>query len=513
MKNRIIQAVKALLFLAPFVLGTVGFCLSVNDGLVNAMYRAMRLYFVELDCEYGEMNLCINIARWMAPVMSAAAILTALSRIFTDLRTRLRVSLMDAAAIHGDSRYVGMLAERMGLRAVTGEERAAFAAKRQVLIFNEDRDMFAFLENNRKKLLDGEKTVYLCTEGIVRGNYKNRQIVLCNFAENCARRYWNRFPLDLEPTDQVIVIIGFDSYGQEVLTQALLTNVYGADTRIQYHVFGDSEEYKALHWQLDKALDVDAEHPTRDCVYFHNEKWFENARLINSADRVILVEDEEENNLLALNELNKFYKAHRIYIKAAYSRILAELWGGSSVFPFGTEEELCEPETIFDEATFRGAKRIHARYFCGFKCPRRTEGCGQNGEACLQCSEFLTDWHGLDAFTRYSNIAQADHVAVKVHILLGDGYKSVPNAGEAARRAFEALSEDERLCMCETEHIRWLRYHYLNNWEYAPTRCNAEKQHHMLVPFESLSFTEQLKDADAWHNAFLLYDSEPEGEV
>ena len=57
----------------------------------------------------------------------------------------------------------------------------------------------------------------------------------------------------------------------------------------------------------------------------------------------------------------------------------------------------------------------------------------------------------------------------------------------------------------ETEHVRWMRYHIMNNWRYAPVRSNEKKQHPLLVPFQQLDLENQLKDEAAWKNAFSLY--------
>ena len=102
-------------------------------------------------------------------------------------------------------------------------------------------------------------------------------------------------------------------------------------------------------------------------------------------------------------------------------------------------------------------------------------------------------------------MAQADHIPVKIQILLGDDFRSVENAGEQAARVYDGLSEQERFRLMETEHVRWMRYHIMNNWRYAPVRSNEKKQHPLLVPFQQLDLENQLKDEAAWKNAFSLY--------
>ena len=86
MKAKLKTILKTALFFVPFLIGTVGFYLALHDGVLNAMYRAMRLYVTELDCEYADVTPLIELARWTAPLMSAAAILTVLSHVFESLR-------------------------------------------------------------------------------------------------------------------------------------------------------------------------------------------------------------------------------------------------------------------------------------------------------------------------------------------------------------------------------------------------------------------------------------------
>lgn len=510
-KKNWINVCRLAVFLTPFVIGTIGFYQALGDGVLNSMYRAMCLYFTQMDCEYSQVTPLVEVARWTAPLMSVAAIFSVLGLFFSQLKDMFRVHTRDAVAIHGDSKYVELLASRLGQRAILGETPTSMKAGKQVLIFNEDRKMFSYLDEHRRQLLDGHRKVYLCSERIVRGNYKDQNIVLCNFAENCARKFWKRYPLRMEPREEQIVIIGFNSYGQEILTQALLTNVYRTDSRITYHVFGASQEYRRLHTEWDQFLDINADHPTRDCVYFHEDAWYDSLNVIREADRIILADDQEERNLLLLNTMNKYFVTGTIYIRVTNRQILAGLWdqNDGKLFAFGTEEGLCTPEVILDEVTLDEAKKIHSQYFRAYQCPKYQDGtCSEKAGACYRCPLLLTDWNSLNSFLRYSNVAQADHVAVKIHLLLGDGYREIPHAGAEARKRFEAMSPEERLVLYEIEHIRWARYHYMNNWSYAPVRDNKNRKHHLLVPFEQLSHKEKLKDEDTWRTAFALYDEE-----
>ena len=61
------------------------------------------------------------------------------------------------------------------------------------------------------------------------------------------------------------------------------------------------------------------------------------------------------------------------------------------------------------------------------------------------------------------------------------------------------LSEDEKDTCRRIEHMRWNRFHLLNNWQYAETRNNAMRQHPLIRPFDSLSEFDREKDDYAWN--------------
>ena len=48
------------------------------------------------------------------------------------------------------------------------------------------------------------------------------------------------------------------------------------------------------------------------------------------------------------------------------------------------------------------------------------------------------------------------------------------------------------------EHDRWVLFHALYNWRYAPVRNNDAREHPLMVPYEALDETERAKDDNAW---------------
>ena len=109
-------------------------------------------------------------------------------------------------------------------------------------------------------------------------------------------------------------------------------------------------------------------------------------------------------------------------------------------------------------------------------------------------------WEDLSPFLRQSNIAAADHLIVKVRCLLGDESLTELDADsmKKALLCWESMSAEQRDSLQEMEHRRWMRFHQMYNWSYAPVRDNALRHHPLILPYEELSAAEQAKDAYAW---------------
>lgn len=101
---------------------------------------------------------------------------------------------------------------------------------------------------------------------------------------------------------------------------------------------------------------------------------------------------------------------------------------------------------------------------------------------------------------RQSNLSAADHLLTKLQILLPEEFpmRLTRETGQRAASRFAAATEAEHQEYRRIEHERWLRFHYLHNWQYAPARDNQKRRHPLIIPFEALSPEEQRKDDYAW---------------
>ena len=580
----IINIIKGVLYIAPFFLGWYGIYQLGEGDWLECAYKSVQLYLMEYSVETKPINLALTIAKVAAPLVTAAFLVSFLYSMVENLQIWWRLKKKDVVVFHGDSANIDLVQKKLGDRAIVSERPKVFQAEKHVLMFNEDVDMYHFIDKNGAELLhEKNKTVFLCSEKILRGCYESSNIVVCNVAENCARTYWQQYPIRMrngengpEFVDEKILLIGFDNYAQRLLTQAILKNVVSDSSAIEYHVCGrfsnsevsvENDEYASYldtHMMLHKAVNVkkvSADGTERDyrpreticenydTVYFHEASWQRVMGRGVEFDRIIICKDLDAENMEILNELKTFFVVDTCHIKYTDKKILEQLWDceKDNIYTFGVNVELYDPDVILKETLFRQAMMIHGRYYAKYVCQGIIHGeycdnqvteelfdkegnilinedTGKQSKTvkeikclgkCVDCPKLKKDWAAQNNFIRYSNVAQADHIPEKIRILLGpDVSMDTENVNKMIVKAYEALkplndplleTEQEKKqkmaklhALWKIEHIRWDRYHFMNNWDYAEQRDKKRRKHHLLVRYEELSLEEQRKDEDTY---------------
>ena len=303
----------------------------------------------------------------------------------------------------------------------------------------------------------------------IAGESMPAQMELFSPNEAMSRCYWKEHPLRSD--ERCVVLIGCGEAGSALLERALLTNVFEPGRTVEYHVFGDTASFAALHPEIVNALSgADAD---EDSLCFHDGSWTQAHELLTRADRIILCTDSDEDNFRICETLRRWYGK-----RAAIHAHLAEDVPG--FVAFGERSRSMRPEFVMKDELNRQARLMNDIYNEGSAKP--------------------VQWKELSPFLRQSNIAAADHLIVKARFLLREETLTELSVDDCRRAyaRFRQLYETQADLLQKMEHRRWMRFHQMYNWQYAPVRDNALRRHPLLLPYEQLSVPEQRKDAYAW---------------
>ena len=289
----------------------------------------------------------------------------------------------------------------------------------------------------------------------------------------CARSYWRDNPLD--SSEDIIVIIGFGNYGRALLERAILMNINDSDFDVSYHVFGDSGDFLQIHVNLGAAMGINEVHPGHDSIFFHEEDWTAAHELIAKANRIIICEDREEAGW------DDYWKLQRYYEHRGIVHLRSNL-KAQGVNIFGTNEQIYTVNQIVRTRLNDAARLMNDLY-------RRSV-------------EESLDWDELDDQLRQSKIAAADHLIMKIRVLLGDrtissfDRKTFLAAYEVLR---EAMKDPDRLDMLRRiEHARWVRFYAYCNWRHGTVKDPEKHENPMICEYEELSEDQKAYHDTAW---------------
>ena len=455
---------RALLLVVPFLLGTVGFC-RAGESTVDALFLAISLYGMQVQDPTP--NLLVELARWTAPLATAGGVMM----IFASrmVRNFVRYLRGDSVAVYGPEEDRAALLAQLGPRGIEGESR--FVRAGRYILLNGEEENFAFYERNREALAG--RPVYLRSESLRAQDSPVPDLHLICPEETAARLFWKRRGL-YEASVQCghrleVVFLGFGRLGEELLSYALQDNIFDPGQHITYHIFGDGAAFSAIHPQISAIEDE---------VRFHTGPWYGEIDLIQRAQLVVVL--TQEGQLKLLQNLLLATTRGEIDVFAASGTGTALLSGGGRLRLYDWKAEAWTPDHILSDALYERAKRIHHRYCVMYNHAPETEEARE------------AEWQKLDAFTRYSNISSADYHEIRLQMLAAMGQPA--DAGEMPPECLDLLAH--------LEHIRWCRYHYLNNWRHGEKKDAKRRLHQDLVPYEALDDDEQEKDR---HNIRLQF--------
>lgn len=466
MKKFMTKFFKTLLLLAPLLCGMAGFVILDRQPFLDSLFQCVIMYALN----FGDTppNFLVEIARWTAPLATASGIIMAFVSLKESVKNGLKYLHGSSVAVYGPERDKAEMLSQLGRNGIDGRDRFV-KAQRYILLDGEEQNL-AFYREHADFLKDC--MVYLKCRSLQAQAVSEASLKLFCPEETAARLFWKRrclYTASGEAGRQLrIVLLGFGKLGEELLFWGLQDNIFSPGQRIEYHVFGDCNAFLATHRELKQIGDP---------VICHPEAWYDALELIGQADMVAVL--EQENQLALLRDLLFSTSRQEFDVFSPESGAAELLEGSGRLRLFDWEKEARKLENIFDEILYERAKRINLRY------------CSIYGGVEENAGNMELEWKRLDAFTRYSNISSADYHEVRLAMLEAMGLPADPGA----------LPPDKLELLSELEHIRWCRYHYLNNWRYGrpdngKSKDPARRIHADLVEYSTLTEEEKEKDRE-----------------
>lgn len=256
----------------------IGFFGIEGESFSDSLFSCVLLYTLGYDSTPP--NLCIEFARWTAPLATAGGVFLAVGALRRTIAARIRYLHGDSVAVYGSPEERSVFLERLGKKGVDGQNK--FVLARRYILAGSQEENFLFYRIHRKELENRE--VFLKCASIPAQSVSDTHLKLFCPEDTAARLFWRQrgvYSVSLEHQHRMkIVMVGFGHLGEELLVHGLQDNIFHPQQTIEYHIFGDGRAFSALHSSLDSISDP---------VIFHPEPWYDCPGLMEEAALVLVL--------------------------------------------------------------------------------------------------------------------------------------------------------------------------------------------------------------------------------
>lgn len=156
-------------------------------------------------------------------------------------------------------------------------------------------------------------------------------------------------------------------------------------------------------------------------------------------------------------------------------------WNHSAAFEIMESYESCNDDVVIGGVRDLMARVAHARYL--------SNALSQGRE--METRPALYPWSQVSEFLRDSNRQQVAHIPTKLRVI---GWEIVSNANDEELATEPTFDYETLEQLADMEHRRWMAFHLMRGWIYAPARDDTKREHDCLVPYSALS--DEIKEYD-----------------
>lgn len=506
--------------------------LSDNRSLTDSLYLTVQLFTIETGPFDDRYILLVDIARWLAMVVSVSAIIKAGFVLFHEQTDFLSVRRMkDHTIIIGlgnigfrlakdcienkipvvcvelnpVNRYSEKIRE-LGGKVIHKDARlpdvlkktGVRTAKEVFVTTNSDTiqiDLLQSLDSLTRTLIR-QPTIYLhvndnklyqaLTEsGMI--SFQGSKPVFVHVDALLARKVITDYPVDRQiKTDKQphAVFFGYTSLTRNLVREVCQNWHFSSLKRPLITVFADGISEKDVCSDLNYLpfiADLD--------IYSTTDGMANSGELDRCMEKTIIHQifschETDGDQLIQLSRLGVWHRRHPEINALYFTYNDDNLTAG--IEPFLSKDNPVKLITACQEvvnlhewkAETRDsfARLIHEKYL--------SERPGKTGPA-------DKPWEQLPEMYRQANRSQADHVEVKIRTLLGKSFRLTDSSPELIlelEKTVKALPETGGFTeiLAEMEHNRWNADRWISGWRYSPNRDEQQLLHNFLVPYSEL---------------------------
>lgn len=459
-------AFRLLLLITPTLLGFIGFAAIDHLSISDALFNCLQMYVIN----YGESptNIWVELARWTAPLATAGGIFLFVSSVNLYVRALLKMPWLDTVAVYGPEDEITPILSQLGHRGIRGGER--FLPAHHYILMGSQYNNFAFYEEHKTERKGAH--FYIRCDSIPPQSVSPTNVHLFQPNEITARLFWKHgdlLPLAEEKNWCLqIAFIGFGTLGEDLLYWGLQNNIFFPKQEFSYHIFGDASGFIATHPMLKEI---------NDTVVIHSEPWANELSILNESDLILVLPQERMMQETVATQLLELIPRKNFIVFTSHPFTFSLLDGQERMHIIDISTQSLKVDQILQSDLIRAAMYVNLRYAHLYNGVEETK---ENARL---------EWDKLNAFLRYSNISTADYHEIRLLMLQRMNIKSDGSD----------LTSEQKEMLSELEHIRWCRYHWLNNWHYGvPSNGSAKdtsrRIHVDLLPYNELSEGEKDKD-------------------